>query len=127
MNTLKNNRIYVGSRLRISSPSQQLASNYTESYRVRRGDTLYGIAAKHNMSVQKLKKINNLRSNRIYIGARLKVSSQIPKEYRVRRGDNLHAIARKFGTTVGQIKKMNRLKRSTIYAGQVLRIGKDRT
>lgn len=127
MNTLKNNRIYAGSRLRISSPSQQVARNYTESYRVRRGDTLYGIAAKHNMSVQKLKKINNLRSNRIYIGARLKVSSQIPKEYRVRRGDNLHAIARKFGTTVGKIKRMNRLKRSTIYAGQVLRIGKDRT
>jgi LysM repeat protein len=40
---------------------------------VRRGETLSSIAAKHGTTVRNIKKLNNLRSDRIRYGQRLKV------------------------------------------------------
>jgi LysM repeat protein len=45
----------------------------TKKYRVRAGDTLSGIARKYHTSVAKIKKANNLRSDRIQIGQVLKI------------------------------------------------------
>ncbi|MDP8259488.1 MAG: L,D-transpeptidase family protein [Candidatus Gygaella obscura] len=42
-------------------------------YAVEKGDSLYKIAKKHNTTVELIKKSNNLTSNRIYAGQRLKV------------------------------------------------------
>lgn len=42
-------------------------------YRVRRGDTLSGIAARHDVTVADLKRWNNRRSNMLKIGERLKI------------------------------------------------------
>ena len=42
-------------------------------YKVKKGDTLYSISKKFNISVQKLKEINGLTSNNISIGQRLLV------------------------------------------------------
>ncbi len=42
-------------------------------HKVRRGETLSSIAAKHGTTVRKLKKLNNLRSDRIRYGQRLRV------------------------------------------------------
>ena len=42
-------------------------------YRVRRGDSLIKIAKRYGVSVRTLKKINRLKSNRIYVGQRLKI------------------------------------------------------
>jgi len=42
-------------------------------HKVRRGETLSSIAAKHGTTVSKLKKLNHLRSDRIRYGQRLKV------------------------------------------------------
>ena len=44
--------------------------------KVRRGDNLFRIAKKHGMSVKKLKRLNKLKSNRIWPGKRLKVASK---------------------------------------------------
>jgi len=43
-------------------------------HRVRSGDNLYRIARKHGTTVKKIKRLNKLRSNRIWPGKRLKVS-----------------------------------------------------
>jgi flagellum-specific peptidoglycan hydrolase FlgJ len=43
-----------------------------KSYQVKKGDTLYSIARKFNISVAKLKQINGLKSNTISIGQMLK-------------------------------------------------------
>ena len=43
-------------------------------YTVQKGDTLYAISKKHNLSVGDIKKLNNLSSNTIYPGRKLKVS-----------------------------------------------------
>ncbi|MCD6489838.1 MAG: LysM peptidoglycan-binding domain-containing protein, partial [Thermodesulfobacterium sp.] len=42
-------------------------------YRVRRGDTLERIARRYGTTVSQLRKWNGLRSDRIYVGQRLKV------------------------------------------------------
>lgn len=42
-------------------------------YTVRRGDTLYRIASKHGITVQKLKKLNGIKGDNIRVGQKLKV------------------------------------------------------
>lgn len=44
------------------------------AYRVKAGDTLYGIAQKFNLTVEELKTINRLNSNTISIGQLLKLN-----------------------------------------------------
>ena len=55
------------------SPSVPEIDNKT-TYAVQKGDTLYGISKKFNMSVEQLKSLNGLVSNTIYVGQVLKVS-----------------------------------------------------
>ena len=43
------------------------------THRVKRGETLYRIAMRHGLTVSKLKRINRMRSNKIRIGARLRL------------------------------------------------------
>ncbi len=45
-------------------------------HKVRLGDNLYRIARKHGISVKKLKRLNNLRNNKIWPGKRLKIASK---------------------------------------------------
>ena len=47
---------------------QKTAKNY---YIVQKGDTLYAIAAKNNITIELLKEINNLDGNTISIGQKL--------------------------------------------------------
>lgn len=142
LNQLRSNKILIGQRLRVKSrsiaPSRSLAK-IKGSHTVRNGENLGLIARKYKMSVSQLKNANELRSNRIYPGQKLRVkngpskkvnrktasSNKIKnKKYRVRRGDNLTKIASNFGLTLRQIKKKNRLKSSRIYPGQILQVGR---
>ncbi len=109
-------------------------------HRVRRGDTLSGIAKRYRTSVRAIKSCNNIRSHRIIAGKVLKVPSKnyagssavansgsatrIPAgksiTYNVRRGDNLWLIAKRFSTTTKQIKSQNKLSGTTLHIGQTL-------
>lgn len=58
----------------VTKKSASNRRNHNSSYhKVRRGETLSSIAAKHGTTVSKLKKLNHLRSDRIRYGQRLKV------------------------------------------------------
>ncbi len=112
-------------------------------HRVRRGDTLSGIARKYKTSVKAITRCNNIsKSHRIIAGKVLKIPSRnypgtsysaasvsktvIPPgksaTYRVRRGDNLWLIAKKFSTTTKQIMAQNKLSSTTLHIGQALTI-----
>ena len=97
----------------------------TYKYKIRRGDTLYGIARKFGTSVRKLKRTNGLRSNFLRVGKVLRVPANYKEEYvkyRVRRGDSLYTLARKFGSSIRKIMKMNSMRHSRIYAGQMINV-----
>lgn len=101
----------------------------TQWYRVRRGDSLSVVARRFRMKVRQLKDMNNLSSNLIRVGARLRVRSgdedyaddQIIS-YRVRYGDSLGKIAHRFRTSVSHLKRLNNLSTHLIYPGDRLRV-----
>ena len=77
-NNLKNNTIKVGQKLKVyppenqsSAPAQNSASGTT--YTVKSGDSLWSIAKKHNVSVDYIKQKNNLKSNELKVGQKLKL------------------------------------------------------
>ncbi len=101
----------------------------TQWYRVRRGDSLSVVARRFRMKVRQLKRMNNLSSNLIRVGTRLRVrggdedyaDDQIVW-YRVRYGDSLGKIASRFNTSVRQIKRLNKLSTHLIFPGDRLRV-----
>ena len=132
-NGLKSNRIYVGQRLKLYNVRKISSSvqKKVRRYRVRSGDTLSTVARRYGLSVGKIKRFNGLKSNRIYVGQRLKlynvrkISSSVQKKvrrYRVRSGDTLSTVARRYGLSVGKIKRFNGLKSNRIYVGQRLKL-----
>ena len=101
----------------------------TQWYRVRRGDSLSVVARRFRMKVRQLKDMNNLSSNLIRVGTRLRVrgadedyaDDQITW-YRVRYGDSLGKIATRFRTSISQIKRLNNLSTHLIHPGDRLRV-----
>lgn len=75
-NSISGNTIKSGQRLVIpggSGSSSASAANDAINYRVKKGDTLWGIANKHNVSVASIKKWNNLNSAELTPGASLTI------------------------------------------------------
>ncbi|MBH9967972.1 muramidase family protein [[Bacillus] enclensis] len=116
-------------------PAKPEQPGKTSTYKVKSGDTLSAIAKKYGTTVNSLKKLNNLKSDRIYVGQVLKVSGTAAKpanndskarakttSYKVKKGDTLSAIAKKYKTTVSSLKKINHLKSDMIYVGQTLKV-----
>jgi membrane-bound lytic murein transglycosylase D len=138
MNHLKTNRIYVGQKLKIYSNnisrSQSVVASVksasvrdlTESnvtiHKVRSGDNLTDISKRYGKSIAQLKSYNNLKSGKIYIGQKLKLTMTEAevKRYKIKRGDNLSKIAQKFGLSISEIKELNKLKSNKIRRGQYL-------
>ena len=88
---------------------------------------MYGIARRFGLSVDELKRINNLSSNTLSIGQVLKVSlsnSEGENEgiqyYIVQPGDNLYKIATMYGLTVDELKAANNLTSNLLSIGQNL-------
>lgn len=91
-------------------------------YEVKKGDTLYSIARRHQVTVEQLAQLNNLTSHEhLKYGMLLKLPQYT--EYQVQAGDTLHQIARKHRTSVQTLAKHNQLKeQDTISVGQRLKI-----
>lgn len=129
LNNLSSNNLSIGQKLLMkdTSSSEDVGIYYT----VKSGDTLYGIANKYNLSVDELKKMNNLTSNNLSIGQKLLVGgtgeefeSDEYDTYIVKSGDNLYAIARKYSTTVDELKRINNLSSNLLSIGQKLLVPK---
>ncbi len=104
-------------------------------YTVRRGDSLYIIAQRLNVTVEQLKSWNNRRGNLIHPGDKLVVYTSSPivgdadieqpahnlVRHTVRRGDAPYVIAQRYGVSLNSLLAANGLTRSSrIYPGDVL-------
>ena len=122
-NNLTSNSLNIGQLLYI--PKKEVDIETTEIYTVKSGDTLYGISKKFNIPVEEIKRLNNLTSNSLSIGQKLKISStetDTETTYTVVKGDSLYSIANKFGTTVNNLKDINNLTSNNLSIGQGLKI-----
>ena len=102
-------------------------STISDTYKVMKGDTLYGIANKLDTTVDELKKINNLTSNSLSVGQILKVPVKSidtgeTELYQVQKGDTLYGIANKYGITLKELKAINNLENDNLAIGQLLNV-----
>ncbi|TCP20871.1 LysM domain-containing protein [Scopulibacillus darangshiensis] len=108
-------------------------------YTVKSGDSLWGISRKYDVSISKIKSLNNLSSDIIYPGQKLKVSSsgsvnddskgnsgsssqEHSSVYTVKSGDSLWVIANNNDMSVSELKDLNNLTSNIIYPGQEITI-----
>jgi membrane-bound lytic murein transglycosylase D len=127
-------------RAKSVSYSPDVSHGNSQYYTVRRGDTLFRIAAKSGTSVERICELNGFSSRHtLRVGEKLVVrsgstsskktkvassSTQKGKKitYRVKRGDTLFAIASNFNTDVSSIKRWNGLAKNAIRPGDSLTI-----
>lgn len=93
-------------------------------HKVRRGETLASIARRYRMSVAALRRINRMRSDRIYVGRTIKVAASGDDgqnvTHKVRPGEALSVISHRYKVPVSRLKRVNRLRGNRIFAGQRL-------
>ena len=124
-------------------------------YVVQNGDYLAKISKKCNVTIAAIKKANDLKSDTIRIGQKLKIPGKLPesmtaapaaaeapkaaaaakksytpytgatKEYVVKNGDTLGAIAYGNGINIRQLKELNGLSSDVLRIGQKLKIPAD--
>lgn len=154
-NGIRGNKIVVGQRIKVAKtnkpakagakPTKVTRAAAIRNHKVRRGDTLSGIAKRYSVSVSDLRRWNRLKSSKVMLGQRLRVSPAIAKKrksvrklaansaikmagskqtigHRVKSGDTLSAIASRYGVSVRDLRRWNSIKGSKIRRGQRLEI-----
>jgi len=111
------------------------------TYTVQKGDTLSKIAQSHQVSIQDIKKWNNLSKDTIYVAQKLEITKQQTTEtvkpskpttttppkpstavHTVVKGDTLSKIAKQYNVTLKELKDWNGLENDKIYIGQVIKV-----
>lgn len=142
INKLKNDNLSIGQTLKFDkSNDKEEKPSKVKSYTVKKGDTLWSISQKNKVSVNQIKKINDLKSDVLRIGQKLKFeetlsdssddtknnndngSSNTNKKdvYIVEAGDTLWKISREVGVVVDELIKINNLKSDLLKVGQKIK------
>ena len=144
-NNLTSNLLSIGDRIiipcNIENDYKDINNNYVD-YIVERNDTLYSISKKFGTTVDKIKELNDLKTDNLSIGQKLIIddrsgvssilecfgssdyNNQKYQNYIVVKGDNLYDLAKKFNTSIDQIKLLNNLKDNNLSIGQILKVPK---
>ena len=114
----------------VKKVAEYLGKPYTPpnnvTYTVKAGDTLSEIAQLFNTTANNIKSLNNLTSDTIYVGQKLRIPSSGGSSsnitYVVQDGDTLWKIANKYNVSIDSIKSLNNLKSNVIYPNDILYI-----
>lgn len=115
INNLPSNILTIGTTIQIPSSNQK-----NNTYTVERGDTLYSIAKRLDVSIDSLKAANNLTTNMLSVGDKLIIPTEEKNTHKVTKGDTLYSLARKYNTTIANLKNLNNLPSDTLTEGQIL-------
>ncbi len=125
-----------------SSQTVDVAGASFETYTVKKGDSLWAISRRYDVSLNELYEANGLNKNSVLrVGQQIEIPvegstatvdtvtpdsyqptrlDQATTEYTVRRGDTLSRIANQYGTTVNAIKAANGKSSDMIRVGETL-------
>ena len=127
LNNLTSNNLTIGDSLIVKDSSgnsdNSSSADNNKYYIVKKGDSLYSIARSNNMTVDKLKSLNNLTSNILSIGQKLIISSGSKVSnnvYVVKKGDTLWSIANNFNVSVNDLKNANNKSNNSLSIGEQL-------
>ncbi len=134
-NDLDPKRLKVGEQLCIPQKVFAKSQDYA-IYKVKKGDTLEGVARKFGVDVQEMKSFNNLRSEKITEGQELKIpakktakkqgkENQEYETYVVQKGAKLEDVAKKLGVSQRELERLNpQLKGKWLQKGTVVKVPK---
>lgn len=131
-NKLKSSSLAIGQVLTIpaakgSVPVPRLTNpieTKTITHKVAKGEYLGKIASRYKVSVTDIKRENNLNSDTLRLGQKLRITvsmkDQPLKKHKVKRGEFLGKIARQYGVGVSTLRQANNLRSDQLAVGQVL-------
>jgi membrane-bound lytic murein transglycosylase D len=141
INGLTSNTIQVGQKLLLKKTvtNTQLTDTKVSStnikptvlHTVTSGESLYVIAAKYGMTINELKALNDLSSESINVGQKLKVFAKDSKTetkvvesktHIVKSGESLWAISQKYNVSIDDLKLINKLTNVELKVGQVIKL-----
>ncbi|MFN6738125.1 LysM peptidoglycan-binding domain-containing protein, partial [Enterococcus gallinarum] len=138
-NKIKNNLIHPGQQVIVKQPastSKPAAKPSTPAtYKVKAGDSVWGICEKYGLSVSKFVQWNKIKNNTIHPGQVMHLqepkpaSKPAPKTspttnttYTVKTGDSVWLIANMHGISMNDLVNWNKIKNNTIHPGQKLTV-----
>ncbi len=135
INNMKNNMIYPGQKLMLSTSSGSSPSDKGTDYHiVKKGETLSHIADKYIIPVRKIKAINGISGTnifpgqKIYLGTSTSVKTGVTKSgdnyHVIKRGETLSHVADRYLIPVAELKRLNNLKNDVVHPGQKIILSK---
>jgi membrane-bound lytic murein transglycosylase D len=142
---IKNERVVTTIRKEVKADKNAvetaIVSNDNEKesdfYVVEKGDNLFSISKKFNISLEDLKKWNNLDGLNVEQGSKLTLAENEQTEnevtnkaevkiteHIVEKGESIGSIARKYDVSISDIKDWNNIENNTIHFGSKLVVGK---
>jgi LysM repeat protein len=99
------------------------------THKVEPGESLFSISKKYNISVDNLKKLNQITNNNIQPGQKLKLGQQEDKKlantddkkkitHKVKSGESFYTIAKTYGCTINNIKEWNNKSENKLITGE---------
>lgn len=111
--TLYRHQIFPGQNINLQcSPQEEIPAGSHIVYKVKRGDNLWSISKKYNVSIEDLASWNDMGPrDKIFVGRALKIYTQDNNNqastYTIKSGDNLSTIAQNNNTSVVELVKCN--------------------
>jgi N-acetylmuramoyl-L-alanine amidase len=128
-NGLTSNTLHVGQVLSIPNVDvaklagkAERAATRTLTHTVSRGEFLGKIAEQYQVSLTSLRQANNLKSDTLWVGQKLKVPGATSPaiKHKVKRGEYLGKIASNYGVTIESLRRVNELGSDALAVGQTL-------
>ena len=111
---------------KVNTPTSNVADGTVHV--VSKGETLYSISKKYEISMAQIKSLNSLETNILSVNQELKIGYNTSAEiketslYTVKKGDTLYKIAKEANLSIQELKQLNNLENTIISIGQELKL-----